>query len=41
MILLDANVLLYAYDARAEGHAKVRQWLEDASQISSPCAWLG
>ena len=42
MILLDANVLLYAYDARAEGHAKARQWLEDAFAERQPVrlAWV-
>jgi hypothetical protein len=28
MILLDANLLLYAYDARAKHHAASRVWLE-------------
>ena len=27
MIILDANVLLYAYDSGAEGHVEVRRWL--------------
>lgn len=42
MILLDVNVLLYAYDARAEGHAKARQWLEDAfaEQQTLRLAWV-
>jgi toxin-antitoxin system PIN domain toxin len=42
MILLDVNVLLYAYDARAEGHAKARQWLEDALTEGRPVrlAWV-
>ena len=41
MILLDVIVLLYAYDARAEGHAKARQWLEDALTEGQPVrlAW--
>lgn len=30
MIVLDANVLLYAYDAAAPHHKKARLWLEDA-----------
>ena len=30
MILLDANILLYAYDARSSPHAKVGRWLERA-----------
>ena len=29
MILIDANVLLYAYDPRASQHATCRSWLED------------
>jgi len=42
MILLDVNVLLYAYDARAEEHAKARQWLEDAFAERQPLclAWV-
>ncbi len=28
MILLDANILLYAYDAASSQHAKARAWLE-------------
>lgn len=28
MILLDANVLLYAYDARSPRHLKAKAWLE-------------
>ena len=42
MILLDVIVLLYAYDARAEGHAKARQWLEDALTEGQPVrlAWV-
>jgi|SRR5579862_1964419 len=42
MILLDVNVLLYAYDARAEGHAKAKQWLEDAFNERRPLrlAWV-
>ena len=30
MILVDANILLYAYNAEAEQHAKSRAWLETA-----------
>jgi uncharacterized protein len=42
MILLDVNVLLYAYDARAEEHAKARQWLEEAFAEQQPLrlAWV-
>lgn len=29
MILLDANLLVYAYDARSLHHAKAKQWLND------------
>lgn len=29
MILVDANLLLYAYDAAAPEHPKARSWLED------------
>lgn len=28
MIVLDANILLYAYDSSAEKHAKARAWVE-------------
>jgi hypothetical protein len=28
VILLDANLLLYAYDARSAAHARARDWLE-------------
>lgn len=30
MILLDANVLLYAYNAASEHHERCRRWLESA-----------
>ena len=29
MILIDANLLLYAYDPRAPEHGRSRQWLEE------------
>ena len=29
MILLDANLLLYAHDARSPVHARARDWLDD------------
>ena len=42
MILVDANLLLYAYNPRAEQHERSRLWLEAA--ISGPelvrFAWL-
>jgi predicted nucleic acid-binding protein len=42
MILVDANLLLYAYHPRAEQHAAARAWLEAA--LSGPelvrFAWL-
>ena len=42
MILVDANILLYAYNPRAEKHDASRQWLEAA--LSGPglvrFAWL-
>jgi predicted nucleic acid-binding protein len=28
MILVDANLLIYAYDPRSPFHEKARQWLE-------------
>jgi hypothetical protein len=34
MILLDANVLLYAYNAEAHQHAKVAAWLEEVVRKS-------
>ncbi len=34
MILIDANLLLYAYHTRAEQHAKSRAWLE--SMLGGP-----
>jgi toxin-antitoxin system PIN domain toxin len=42
MILVDVNVLLYAYDARAESHAEARQWLERAFAEQQPLrlAWV-
>ncbi len=42
MILVDANILLYAYNAEAEQHSRSRAWLEAA--LSGPdlvrFAWL-
>jgi len=28
MIVLDANLLLYAYDSRSEKHGQARKWVE-------------
>lgn len=40
MIVLDANVLLYAYDSSSPAHVRCKQWLEaalnGASQIAIP-----
>ena len=40
MIVLDANVLLYAYDSKAAAHARCKTWLEGAlngeAQIAIP-----
>jgi toxin-antitoxin system PIN domain toxin len=36
MILVDANLLLYAYDSTAPQHAKARGWLEDALAKPEP-----
>ena len=42
MILIDANLLLYAYDPRAQSHAAARAWLEAALSGSQLVrfAWL-
>ena len=42
MILLDANVLLYAYDDAAPQHSRVRSWLEERLTGSEDVAipWL-
>lgn len=42
MILLDANILLYAYDARAAEHRAARKWLEATLSASEPVGlcWL-
>ena len=41
MILVDANVLLYAYHSRSQHHARCRSWLEPALTGSDPIglAW--
>lgn len=42
MILVDANLLLYAYDPRSEWHAASRQWLEQTVSGAAlvRLAWL-
>ena len=36
MILVDANLLLYAYDSSAPEHPKARHWLEDVLSKPEP-----
>jgi uncharacterized protein len=36
MIVLDANILLYAYDAASPQHAKARAWIEEAFSSVTP-----
>lgn len=36
MIVLDANILLYAYDADSEKHAKARAWVEQVFSDGTP-----
>lgn len=36
MIVLDANILLYAYDSNSENHAKARAWMEDVFSGGTP-----
>lgn len=38
MILVDANVLLYAYYPRAEAHERCRAWIEQAFSGEEPVA---
>lgn len=38
MILVDANVLLYAYDSRSPHHASCRAWVEAAFSGDEPIA---
>ena len=38
MILVDANVLLYAYHPRAEAHDRCRTWIEKAFSGDEPVA---
>ena len=42
MILLDANLLLYAYDSSSQHHLKARQWLENTLSEHLPVrlAWI-
>ncbi len=42
MILVDANVLLYAYHPRAEEHARCRAWVEQVFSREEPVviAWV-
>jgi len=42
LILLDANVLLYAYDEKASEHPRARVWLEEALTGTRPVhlAWV-
>lgn len=42
MILVDANLLLYAYDASSDKHLPAREWLEGAMSGHSPVrvAWV-
>jgi toxin-antitoxin system PIN domain toxin len=38
VILVDANLLLYAYNASSEGHAKAKEWLESVLSGAEPVA---
>jgi len=38
MIIPDVNILVYAYNPNAAGHAQVRQWWEDTLNQSRPVA---
>jgi toxin-antitoxin system PIN domain toxin len=42
MILVDANLLLYAYDASSKFHARARPWLEELLSGADPVglAWV-
>jgi toxin-antitoxin system PIN domain toxin len=42
VILVDANVLLYAYDPRSEHHERCRSWVEKAFSAEEPVcvAWV-
>jgi uncharacterized protein len=36
VIILDANILLYAYDADSDKHARARAWVEEVFSDASP-----
>lgn len=36
MIVLDANILLYAYDSASSHHKKARAWIEDVFSQATP-----
>jgi toxin-antitoxin system PIN domain toxin len=36
VIVLDANILLYAYDSASSKHAKARAWVEDVFSQATP-----
>lgn len=36
MIVIDANLLLYAYDTKSGAHAKARRWLESVFSAGEP-----
>lgn len=36
MIVLDANILLYAYDATSVAHRRARRWLQDTFSGGTP-----
>jgi toxin-antitoxin system PIN domain toxin len=42
MMLIDTNLLLYAYDSNASRHAAAREWLEDvfSKQEAVRLAWI-
>ena len=41
MILIDANLLLYAYDSSSEHHKSAKGWLRKFSRNQSPFVWRG
>jgi predicted nucleic acid-binding protein len=40
MILVDANLLLYAYNTDAPEHKAAKKWLEDTLALPSPFGFL-
>lgn len=42
MILIDANLLIYAYDSQSERHNKARRWVEEKLSGAEPVrfAWM-